>query len=139
AGVAVPGTSLAVQDETATRLKERADPRLRDELGGARRGAAECVAEVRRSGAALRPADPTAVSFSAALERLAAELEAVAPETEVVLDVEGPAPELPPELPPELRLALYRCVQEALTNIRKHAEATKVLVRPRVDTAQAEL
>src|SRR5262249_23727022 len=128
-------TLLAVQLETATKLHERCDPRLRDELAEARRVASECLAEVRRSVAALRPADPTAVSLTAALERLAAELEAVAPETEVVLDLEGPAQ----ELPPELRLALYRCVQESLTNIRKHAQATKVLVRLRVDMAQAEL
>ena len=33
----------------------------------------------------------------------------------------------------EQRLTLYRCAQEALTNIRKHANATRVLLRLRVD------
>ncbi len=128
-------TILAVQLETALKLHDKADPRLRDELVEARRVAAECLAEVRRSVAALRPADPTAASFTAALEGLKDEFEAAEPETDVALDVEGPAQ----ELPPELRVALYRAVQESLTNIRKHAQATKVLVRLRVDAAQAEL
>ena len=128
-------TVLAVQLETALKLEQRADPRLRDELAEARRVAAECLAEVRHSVAALRPADPTARSFDEALRRLIAEFEIAEPGTEFALDVEGPVQ----ELPPELRLALYRCIQESLTNIRKHAEATKVLVRLRVDDRQAEL
>lgn len=128
-------TILAVQLETATKLEEHGDPRLHSELVEARRMASECLNEVRHSVAALRPTDPTATSFSDALARLAAEFEAVAPTAEVVLDVEGPVQ----ALPPEVRVALYRCVQESLTNIRKHAEATKVLVRLRVDMRNAEL
>ena len=128
-------TILAVQLETATKLEERGDPRLRAELVEARRVASECLAEVRRSVAALRPADLTTRSFPAALGRLAAEFEASAPETEIVLDVEQPAR----QLPAELRVALFRVVQESLTNIRKHARATKVLVRLRVENDQVDL
>lgn len=128
-------TILAVQLETALKLEERADPQLHKELVEARRMASECLNEVRRSVAALRPADPTAQSFADALGQLAAECEAALPETDVVLDIEGPAQ----ALPTELRLALYRCVQEALTNVRKHAHATKVLVRVRVNARRAEL
>ncbi len=128
-------TLLAVKLETALKLEERNDARLHDELAEARRVAAECLSEVRRSVAALRPADPTAASFSAALTHLAHEFEATVPETEVVLDVEGPAQ----ALQPETRVALYRCAQESLTNIRKHAHASKVLVRLRVDGECAEL
>ena len=128
-------TLLAVQLETALKLEERRDDRLRDELVEARRVATECLAEVRRSVAALRPADPTAVSFSAALTHLVHEFEATVPDAEIVLDVEGPAQ----ALQPETRVALYRCAQESLTNIRKHAHASKVLVRLRVDDECAEL
>ena len=128
-------TLLAVQLETATKLEQRGDPRLRAELVEARRVAAECLAEVRRSVAALRPADPTATSFDQALERLVAEFEAAQPETEVALDVEGPTQ----ALPAELRVALYRAAQESLTNIRKHAHASKVLLRVRAEPACAEL
>lgn len=128
-------TLLAVQLETALKLEERDDARLHDELVEARRVAAECLTEVRRSVAALRPADPTAASFSAALTHLAQEFEATVPGAEVVLDVEGPAQ----ALQPETRVALYRCAQESLTNIRKHAHASKVLLRLRVDDECAEL
>ena len=128
-------TILAVQLETALKLEERGDSRLHTELLEARRVAAECLTEVRSSVAALRPADPTAVSLGAALERLARELEAALPETDIALDIEGPAQ----SLPSEHRAALYRCVQEALTNIHKHAHATKALVRLRVDARAAEL
>ncbi|HEX8034743.1 MAG TPA: sensor histidine kinase [Ktedonobacterales bacterium] len=128
-------TILAVQLETATKLEERDDPRLHSELVEARRVASECLNEVRHSVAALRPTDPTATSVSDALATLAAEFEAVAPDTAVALDVEGAVQ----ALPPEVRVALYRSVQESLTNIRKHAQATKVLVRLRVDVRNAEL
>ena len=97
--------------------------------------AGECLTEVRRSVGALRLADDAATSLLAALERLAAEFEASAPETEIVLDVEKPAQ----HIPAELRVALFRVVQESLTNIRKHARATKVLVRLRVEGDQVDL
>jgi signal transduction histidine kinase len=128
-------TILAVQLETATKLEERGDPRLREELVEARRVASECLAEVRRSVAALRPADPTVTSFASALARLAAAFQASQPETELALDMEGQTQ----ELSPELRMGLFRVVQESLTNIRKHAHASKVLVRLRADAEQVEL
>ncbi len=128
-------TILAVRLETALKLEERSDARLRTELTESRQMATECLAEVRRSVVALRLEDPTEASFSHALARLAEEFEVSAPEVELVLDVEGPLQ----SLAPEQRVALYRCAQESLTNIRRHAQATKVLLRVRVDERQAEL
>lgn len=128
-------TILALQLETASQLEDRHDPRLRAELLEARRVASECLGEVRHSMAALRPADPTAASFADALRHLIAEFEAVSPMTDVTLDLDDAAQ----TLAPEIRVTLFRCVQEALTNIRKHAQATKVLVRLRVAASQVEL
>ena len=45
----------------------------------------------------------------------------------------------PVALSPEARLALYRTAQEALTNVRKHANALAVAIRLRYDTREAEL
>ncbi|HEV2405301.1 MAG TPA: ATP-binding protein, partial [Ktedonobacterales bacterium] len=67
--------------------------------------------------------------------RLRAEFAAALPDTEITLDIEGPIQ----TLPPELRVALYRCAQESLTNIRKHARATKALIRVRVDDCEVEM
>jgi signal transduction histidine kinase len=128
-------TLLAVQLETAMRLEERGDLSLQHELLEARRVAKECLAEVRRSVAALRPAEITTGAFDVALERLVAEYAAVNTEVEISLDLE----EATHELSPLLRATLYRCVQEALTNIRKHAYASKVLVRLRTEEQQVEL
>ena len=128
-------TLLAVELETALKLEERADGRLRGQLVAARRIAADCLTEVRHSVAALRPTNPGAHSLETALARLRSEYETALPETEITLDIEGPIK----TLSPELRVALYRCAQEALTNIRKHARATKALVRLRVDEREVEL
>ncbi len=128
-------TILAVQLETALKLEERGDPRLHDELLEARRAAAESLAEVRQSVSALRPTDLSHATLTEALARLVHEFAATLPETEIVLDAEGDID----ALAPELRVTLYRCVQEALTNIRKHAQASKALVRLRVAGGQGEL
>ena len=128
-------TILAVKLETATRLEERSDPRVRGELVEARRVVSECLVEVRRSVAALRPSPVSTMQLRDGLVRLVAEFEAIAPETQVTLDVEGPTE----TLSAELRLALYRSSQESLTNIRKHAHATKVLLRLRAEGSRAEL
>jgi signal transduction histidine kinase len=126
-------TILAVQLETALKLEEHGDPSLNATLRDARRVAAECLAEVRRSVAALRPGDIAALSVAGALRRLVDESAALEPGVEITLDVDEPEV----EAPLELRAALYRCAQEALTNVRKHADATKVLVRLRVNGGDA--
>ena len=128
-------TILAVELETAIKLEEHADTRLHAQLVQARRIAADCLTDVRHSVASLRPADPSAQSLEAALARLRAEYESALPETTITLDIEGPVK----SLSPELRVALFRCAQEALTNIRKHAQATKALVRVRVGERDVEL
>lgn len=101
----------------------------------ARRVAKESLAQVRRSVAALRPAEITMGAFDAALRRLVSEYTLVSRDVEVSLDLE----EATQELSPLLRATLYRCAQEALTNIRKHAHATKVLRRLRTEEQQVEL
>ena len=128
-------TILALKLETATHLEERRDNRLHAELVEARRVAAECLSEVRHSVAALRPTDLALGTLDQALQRLAEDFTAACPEITVTTDLEGQLA----GLAPEFRLALYRAVQEALTNIRKHAHATRVLLRLRVNADLAEL
>jgi len=118
-------TLLSVQLETATQLEARGDPRLHEELLQARQVAKACLTEVRHSVEALRPDEASAGSLQEQLRRLVAEFEATCRETRITLDLE----EATHPLHPELCKTLYRCAQEALTNIRKHAHATKVLLR----------
>jgi signal transduction histidine kinase len=118
-------TLLAVQLETATQHEARGDPRLHEDLLEARSVAKACLTDVRHSVEALRPDDTSSGSLPEQLRRLVATCEATYPATRITLDLE----EATHPLSPELCLTLYRCAQEALTNIRKHARATRVLLR----------
>ncbi|MBV9709406.1 MAG: sensor histidine kinase [Ktedonobacteraceae bacterium] len=128
-------TLLSVQLETATQFEARGDPRLREELQEARRVAKACLSEVRHSVEALRLDDASRGSLQEQLRRLGTDFESTCKETQITLDLD----EATHSLHPDLCLALYRCAQEALTNIRKHAHAPKVLLRLSTSEEQVEL
>lgn len=126
---------LTIQLETISKLQELDPVRAVVEIAEARRVAAQSMQEVRNAVAALRPTSIATMSLTAALEQLGKEFERNALHTTLTLDCET---ELLP-LPPDISLALYRSVQEALTNIRKHARASKVLIRLRFEDGVIEL
>lgn len=84
-----------------------------------------CLTDVRHSVEALRPDEASSGSLSQRLKLLVKEFEVTCCETSITLDIE----EAIPPLNAEQCQTLYGCAQEALTNIRKHAHATKVLLR----------
>jgi signal transduction histidine kinase len=98
-----------------------ADPRLTDAVARAHHLAQAGLAEAREAIGTLRDEDAPGP------ERLASLTEAFERDTGVpcVLTMPG----APPELPAQTRLTLYRVAQEALTNVRKHAQADRVEVR----------
>ena len=126
---------LNIQLETICKLQVRDPARAAVEIAEARRVAAQSMQEVRDAVAALHPASVAALSLTGALAQLGEEFEHTAPGTALTLDLET---ELP-ALPPDVSLALYRAAQEALTNIRKHAQASKVLLRLRYEDGVIEL
>ncbi len=126
---------LNIQLETIGKLQERDPARVAIEIAEARRVAAQSMQEVRNAVAALRPTSIATMSLTGALGQLGKEFEHNALDTTLTLDCET---KLPP-LPPDISHALYRAVQEALTNIRKHAQASKVLVRLRYEDRSIEL
>jgi signal transduction histidine kinase len=128
-------TILSIQLETISKLQERDPARAAIEVVEARRVAAQSMQEVRNAVAALRPTSIATLSLAEALRQLGSEFEHVAPETELTLDLDTSLP----ALSPELQLAVYRAAQEALTNVRKHAHATKVLLRLRYENETLEL
>ena len=82
----------------------------------------EALAEVRRSVAALRASPLEDRPLPAALAALVDEANATGVRTELVV-AGAPRP-----LAPQAELTLYRAAQEALTNVRKHANAGRAWV-----------
>jgi signal transduction histidine kinase len=103
----------------AARAVLRSDPDRADGvLAKAQAQATEALAEVRRSVAALR-GPRTAPPLATALEALAEQTSAAGVPT--ALRVTGTAR----PLPDDVRDSLFRTAQEGLTNVRKHAGATR--------------
>ena len=126
---------LTIQLETISKLQERDPARAAIEIAEARRVASQSMQEVRNAIAALRPTSIATLSLTQAITQLGNEFEQSAAETELTLDLDT---QLPP-ISPDLQVALYRAVQETLTNVRKHAHASKVLVRLRYEDDLLEL
>lgn len=89
-------------------------------LQKARQLGATALREVRQSVAALRSHPLQGQSLEAALVRLAQEFEQT---THIQMQSHI---HLPVSLPTDVAIALYRIVQEALTNVAKHSQATQV-------------
>jgi signal transduction histidine kinase len=84
--------------------------------------AAQTLRDVRRLAVELRPSALDDFGLVPAVERLAA---GVSEQAGIAVQVEGRIYE---RLPAELETAFYRIVQEALTNVVKHAGATSVSI-----------
>ncbi|MFD2026901.1 histidine kinase [Promicromonospora aerolata] len=94
---------------------------VRAELDALRDTTRTSLEEVRRISQRLRPGDLTDLGLVSALAGLARDTSAR----------NGPhvrrrLPSSVPDLPPETELVIYRVVQEALTNVVRHARATTV-------------
>ncbi len=107
-------TVVKTQLDAAVALLPEQPERARGAVLKAASLAGEALDDVRRSVGALR-ADATTLTLSETLRGLAAESDL--PVTVCVAGVER-------ALPPGMAHALYRAVQEGLTNVRKHAAAS---------------
>jgi signal transduction histidine kinase len=83
----------------------------------------DTLQNVRRLAVELRPSALDDFGLAPALERLA---EAFGEQSGITVDIETNVHS--ERLDPEIETALYRIVQEALTNVAKHAEATRVSI-----------
>jgi signal transduction histidine kinase len=94
----------------------------RDRLARLRQVAADSLEEVRRLAHGLRPAVLDDLGLAAALARMTDSFTRVHAVRAELLTPGGPAG----RLPTEVESALYRIVQEGLTNVAKHARARTV-------------
>jgi two-component system, NarL family, sensor histidine kinase DevS len=95
----------------------------RDASAELREQIVETLQNVRRLAVELRPSALDDFGLVPALERLA---EAFGDQSGLAVDIQANLDAQ--RLPAEIETALYRIVQEALTNVAKHAEATRVSI-----------
>ena len=123
------GQSLAAVLMGLRRLEESTDPAaVRATVEELRATVVNAVQELRALAVELRPKALDDFGLSPALERL---IDTYSRRTGLVVDSHLAG--LEPRLPEPVESALYRIVQEALTNIAKHAGASTVSVVTRRD------
>ncbi|MDX3800591.1 sensor histidine kinase [Streptomyces sp. AK04-3B] len=131
-------TGILVQTQVA-RMMAATQPRELDPvLAGIERAATEALASMRRTVGVLRDTAPDATDRRPVgdLAGIAELIEGFATPGQQVTLRRDPALS-PDTLPHEVQAAAFRVVQEALTNIRRHAaDATHVEVRLRDDTGR---
>ncbi|CAM5326979.1 putative Sensor histidine kinase YfiJ [Streptomyces afghaniensis 772] [Streptomyces afghaniensis] len=123
-------TGILVQTQMARMMADRQPQDLDPVLAGIERAATEALASMRRTVGVLRDTGPESAD-----RRPVGDLAAV---TDLVDGFASPAqrtvlhrdPAVSDDLPHEVQAAAFRVVQEALTNVRRHAgDATEVAVR----------
>lgn len=123
-------TVAAVQLEGAQRLIARNPAKAERIVETVRRQVNEGLAELRHTVATLRSPIEADLALPTAISRLVANFQEA---TGIVSQLDQPT-ELP-ELPGEVRHALYRGVQEALTNVQRHASAKQAWVTVQIQPA----
>ena len=115
------GQSLTAVLLGLKRAVDRSPPELRDELEQVAETTRAALDEVRQVARRLRPGVLEDLGLVSALNALAADFTG----TSGTPVERALAPGLPP-LPPEVELVLYRIAQESLTNVARHADASRV-------------
>jgi signal transduction histidine kinase len=124
AGAHDPGRPPAAAGADAKRLRE---------LAARTTGMVdETLEEIRRAVNTLGPAVLDDVGLAEAIERACIDL---GERLEIEVDCDVSLPE--EGLPPAIETSCYRVVQEALTNITRHAQPSRVKVRVRADSGTA--
>jgi two-component system sensor histidine kinase DegS len=116
--------ATALKAEVCQKLL-RTDPcQVEQELGVIHRALQQSIREVRRAVYALRPLELERLGLFQTLRKLEADLGEIN-ETRMQLTITGD--ERP--LPSEVEVGLFHIVQEALHNVRRHAEAQNVWIQ----------
>lgn len=131
-GVGPRLAALTLKLETA-RNKLSSDPGAAALVGELSEQARQTIADVRRSVHALRPPSLDELGVLGALREGAAQY------SQNGLRITVEAPQELPQLPAAVEVACYRIASEAMTNVVRHAGASKCVIRIRPDEAAGVL
>ena len=124
-------TTMVLQAGAAQAELDPGDQRTRTRLSSIEASGRQALEELRRVLAVMRDGapgpTPEPMPTLAQLPALVERTSALGPRVDLVVEVGS-------ELPPGLSLSVYRIVQEALTNVLKHASASSAWVRVTEDT-----
>lgn len=116
--------SIHTRVQTCLSLLKKAPEQLEEQLADLKRVAAVNVKEVRQIIFNLRPSSLDDLGLIPSLENYIKRFE-----KERGINVEFFINDRDKRIPPSVETAVFRIIQEALTNVRKHSEAGKVMVR----------
>jgi signal transduction histidine kinase len=125
-------TVINVQLEKAIAFRDRNPVEAEQAVQDSKRLASEALQEIRRSVSALR-STPEPFSLSQALAELVDNMHTG--QFSIELDIQGDET----GFSRHSLMTLYRAAQEGLTNIQKHAQASQVTVRVRLNSQEADL
>jgi signal transduction histidine kinase len=126
-------TAMTMQLQAAGKLVVTEPERAAGSIAKAEEMARESLAEVRRSVAALRASPVDTTALGDAIGELAQNLHDGGIATTFTITGKSQS------LPIQTKMALYRTVQEGLTNVRKHANASAVEVNLAYELKQVTL
>ena len=127
-------TALGMQLARLQRLAETEDSPTRELIADCTALAQRCSSDIRTASYLLHPPLLDEIGLLSALRWLADGLTRRS-DINVVLRL----PESLPRLPRDLELALFRVVQEAISNVHRHAQSPSVTIRLTLDTAALTL
>jgi two-component system, NarL family, sensor kinase len=128
------GQSLAAVKMGLSRLKRKLGPRELKELEDAEKLIDEVLTEVRTVSHLLHPPSLDLMGLRSSLVWYA---EGFQKRAGIQTDIE--IPESLPTLPEHAEIVLFRLVQECLTNVHRHAQASRVIVRVAVQSSGLRL
>ena len=117
-------SSVKFRMESVEERTRRKDKALRDVVASAKVSLEKAMHEVRRISQNLRPSELDDLGVIPAVRSMCEEFEEVAK-----VDVDLKFLRFPKKLSPEIEVTMYRIIQEALSNVAKHAEATRLVIR----------
>ncbi|MGW7380759.1 sensor histidine kinase [Streptomyces sp. NPDC054794] len=117
---------ISIQAQVAPHLVDNPSEELKENLAGIRQNALEALTELRRVLGVLRSEEPDDLHHpQPTLDRLDALLENTrAAGLDIETDIRGG----PTAYPPGVELSAYRIIQEALSNVLRHAPGSQVRV-----------